>query len=240
VVSIALSEALLCPETLKCYEQWLEADERQEAQAQLAARVDAIQCGTGLPDVVTAPARRVGTRPSDLMGLSSPRRSLRSPAAVGAVLRAEACALDDPLSVRNAARRPAPFSVVPIEGHPGAAEAERYLAEWKDIAAHEQAVLEGKCAGAGAGLAPDVDPSEGLAYWTHRYGGERRRGARGRLPFLGMIVSAKPVANADAESSFSRLKQMSDPHRQNIKIETLQYLFVASENGEVADAALRI
>jgi hypothetical protein len=75
-----------------------------------------------------------------------------------------------------------------------------------------------------------------------RYGGERRRGALGRLPFLGMIVSAKPIANADAdaESSFSRLKRMSNPHRQNMKIETLQYLFVASENGEVADPALRI
>jgi hypothetical protein len=101
---------------------------------------------------------------------------------------------------------------VPIEGHPGAAEAEAYLAERKKIAAHEQAVLGGKCADAGAGLAPDVDPSDSLAYWTQRYCAERRRGALGRLPFVGMIVSAKPIANADAESGFSRMKQISDPH----------------------------
>jgi hypothetical protein len=29
---------------------------------------------------------------------------------------------------------------------------------------HEQANLEGKCADAGAGLAPDADPSDSLAY----------------------------------------------------------------------------
>jgi hypothetical protein len=114
------------------------------------------------------------------------------------------------------------------------------VAEWREIATHEQAVLEGKCADAGAGLPPDVDPSDSLAHWTQRYGGERRCRALGHLPFLGMIVSAKPIANVDAESGFSRPKQISDPHRQRIESEALQYQFVASKTGEVADPALHI
>jgi hypothetical protein len=55
-----------------------------------------------------------------------------------------------------------------------------------------------------------------------------------------MYVAGKPVANPDVASGFSGLKRFSHPHRQHMNIETLQYLFVASENEDVADPALRI
>jgi hypothetical protein len=248
VTDIALAEALLCPETLKCVEHWLEKDERERAQALLAARLDEVHCGTSLPVVATATARRVGTRPGDLMGSRATTQSRAlSPAgaarpgraAIEQRIRCQASLerdVDDPLSVP----RPAPYRIVPIEGHPGAEEVEAYLQEWKAIAAHEQAVLDGKCADAGDTLAPDVNPADSLAYWAHEYSAHRRRCGLGRLQSVGMLVSGKPVANADAESGFSRLKRISDPHRQNMKIETLQYLFVASENQEFADPALRI
>jgi hypothetical protein len=136
--------------------------------------------------------------------------------------------------------RPEPFCTVPIVGQPGRTEVEAYMKEWKAVAEHEQAILEGKCVDGDGGLAPDINPADSLTYWTREYAAQRRRGAVGRLQFVGMRVSAKPIANADAESGFSRLKQISDPHRQNMKTETLQYLFTASENADIADPALRI
>jgi hypothetical protein len=55
-----------------------------------------------------------------------------------------------------------------------------------------------------------------------------------------MCVSAGPVADPDVEPSSGRLKMISDPHWKNMAVDTLQHLFVASENVGLADPALKI
>jgi hypothetical protein len=90
--TIALGEALPCPETLKCVDPCLEAGELDWAKGvlarmRLAARLDAVTCGTGLPVALTATAQRVGRKPSELMGSSTrgptqaPRPGIAAPAA---------------------------------------------------------------------------------------------------------------------------------------------------------------
>jgi hypothetical protein len=238
--SVALGEAILCPETLKCFETWLEKVERERARAILIARLDATTCGTGLPIIATSVARRVGTRPGDLVGSYGASRKPRSPspitprsrAAIEQQLRCEAPQAPNP------SREPTPYSVVPIEGHPGEAEVDVYMDTWKKIAAHEQAVLEGKCVD--AGKAPDVSPADSLAFWSDAYAKQRRQGGLGRLEFIGMTVSAKPSANGDVEAGFSRLKNISDLHRQHMRVETLQSVFIANESANIADPELHI
>ena len=125
-------------------------------------------------------------------------------------------------------------------GPDGKAEVDAYCEEWSNIAAHEQAVADGGVADGGGGISSEDDHANSLALWTRSFAGERRRGHLGRLPFVGMCGSAMPVANGEVESNFSRLKANSSQHQQHMAIETLQYLFLASENKEGPDPALQI
>jgi hypothetical protein len=46
VTTSALAHSLLCPETLKRVETWLEEQEIEAARKALAARLDSVTCGT--------------------------------------------------------------------------------------------------------------------------------------------------------------------------------------------------
>jgi hypothetical protein len=249
-----LADALFSPFSVPFLDDFMPPSDQEGAKEALIGQLDELVGGCGFPVPTRVWRSAARFNPTALLSQNWGQAMLATPT-IGSPTRTLPRASEGPRWWRDDALQPLPgwpsatqllaqpHGVVSLDDRIRVDSAGNRVTGLVEVTSY----IEGRQRAEGArgmadgfGVAVDeVNPGDHLAFWLREFARARAEGHMGRLQYLGIVASAKPVANAAIESSFSHAKHISADARQRMSHDSLQYCLICVENVELGEPILK-